>query len=501
MGVQGFLPFLRKCCPDVFRTLPQRFREIEDSRVVIDGTLITQRFHFSPSPHPYRHVLGWYRVAEEMRQSRVTATCIFDGKARHNAKMKEVKRRREAQKITAARGQIEGGRLHRLSQLNKFILSLPTLTPAVVQQSLEALERLSSKDAADKLIQNELETLNSQASDRALSELSTPPLEELVHAPPERAGAPTELATLYDQFKQSVSQLVTITDEGATPIPSLTAAEDREIEVLVTKAQAHLAVRENALWTHLSVLNVEDKEGLDYLTTLAKDIVGQSQGMSNSFERRTNLPTATTYHESREILEAMGIRCVESEGKVEAEGLASAMVLCGHADYVASEDTDVLVYGATLMRNFGSNNVPLELISGEDIQAALGLSREAYVDFALLLGTDFSQRLKNVGPVRALKFLHDHGGIEGILAAEVKYPPRASEEEYLAEVIAGRSIFEGKVDLPGPLIGEVAKKRDEQEIQRLLQKYKLDSLVVDGAGWYDLGILSDSYFSDNPVAA
>ena len=370
----------------------------------------------------------------------------------------------------------------------------------IVQQSLEGLERLSSKDAADKTVQSELSTLDSQASDRALSELSTPPLGEPVPAPLATAELPTELAALYHQFKQSVSQLVTITHEGATPISSLTTAEDREIEVLVTKAQAHLAVRESALWTGLSKLHIDDKDGLDHLTTLAKDLVGQSRGMSNSFERRTNLPTATTYRESREILEAMGIRCVESEGEVEAEGLASAMVLCGHADYVASEDTDVLVYGATLMRNFGSTNIPLELISGKEIQAALDLSREAYVDFALLLGTDFSQRLKNVGPVRALKFLHDYGSIEGILAAQAKYPPRVSEEEYLAEVVAGRAIFEGKVDVPGNLIGEGTKKRDEQEIQSVLRKYKLDRLTVDG-GWYDLQNLGDSYFSDSPFAA
>ncbi|KAJ3538865.1 hypothetical protein NMY22_g4988 [Coprinellus aureogranulatus] len=503
MGVHGLLPFLRKSYPDVFRTLRRRFSEIEDTRVVVDGTLITQRFHFSPSPHPYRHVLGWYRTVEEMGQSRVSAVCVFDGKARHNAKMKEVTRRREAQKLTAARGQLEGGRLHRLELLSSFIQSVPTLHPDTAQRSLKSLRDVSPKDTTDAAVQRALETLDSEASDSSLSKLAVTE-DVLPSAPSEVAGRADDLAALYYEFKQSLSQLVTINDEDAKPcmtnLQDSTAAEDREVEVLVTRAQAHLAVKEGDLWASLSHLSLDDEAGLYHLSTLAGELVGESKGMSSSFERRTNLPTAATYRESREILEAMGIRCVESEGEIEAEGLASAMVLEGHADFVASEDTDVLVYGATLLRNFGSNSVPLELISGQEIQNALGLSREAYVDFALLLGTDFSQRLKNVGPVRALKFLQDHGNIEEILASETKYPPKIPVEEYLAEVKAARSIFDAKVDLPTDLIGDAVVNRDEAEIHRVLQKYKLDRLLVDG-GWYDLEEASESYFSDSPYAS
>ena len=55
-----------------------------------DGTLITQRFHFAPEPHLSRHVLGWYRLAQELNDNGVQAVCIFDGKERSAAKAQEV---------------------------------------------------------------------------------------------------------------------------------------------------------------------------------------------------------------------------------------------------------------------------------------------------------------------------------------------------------------------------------------------------------------------------
>lgn len=58
--------------------------------IVSDATLITQRFHFAPTPHEHRHILGWYRLIQELRENNVCAVCIFDGKERSVAKGREV---------------------------------------------------------------------------------------------------------------------------------------------------------------------------------------------------------------------------------------------------------------------------------------------------------------------------------------------------------------------------------------------------------------------------
>ena len=41
----------------------------------------------------------------------------------------------------------------------------------------------------------------------------------------------------------------------------------------------------------------------------------------------------------KEIIRAMGVPCVETDGPFEAEALAASIVIHGQADFVASEDT------------------------------------------------------------------------------------------------------------------------------------------------------------------
>jgi len=65
----------------------------------------------------------------------------------------------------------------------------------------------------------------------------------------------------------------------------------------------------------------------------------KSSLMSESYKRSAHPPTTQTYDECKELLSAMGVPCIEATGAYEAEAVASSLVLNGHADYVASEDT------------------------------------------------------------------------------------------------------------------------------------------------------------------
>ncbi|RXW16487.1 hypothetical protein EST38_g9374 [Candolleomyces aberdarensis] len=427
--------------------------------------------------------------------------------------MKEIMRRRQNQKLTAVRGHIEAGRLRRLDFLKTFIDLSPNLRPTALQAALGMLNDLSYKDGADPAMKDTLQTLDSQASVRALSELSFGDTSQANVLPPVTQALSTQeqvdairlqttLTAMYKEFKQSLSQLVTIAESDVGAVTSSNAgpeASAEEIENLMTKAQCHLAVKEKDLWYSLSRLSDGDPSSWEHLTGVAGTLVQESHQMSSSFSRRTNLPTAETYQQCREILLAMGVQCIHAEGQVEAEGLASAMVLNGDADFVASEDTDVLVYGATLMRNFASAHAPLELISGKDIQDRLELDRQAYIDFALLLGTDFSQRLKSVGPIRALNFIKEYGSIEDILNSETKYPPRSSHDEYINEIRAARSIFNSSPETPNPQnLPQVY--RNEVAISSILSRYNLTNALLDTGNLDYENALAGNYFADNPTA-
>ncbi|KAG6808507.1 hypothetical protein H0H93_016838, partial [Arthromyces matolae] len=154
--------------------------------------------------------------------------------------------------------------------------------------------------------------------------------------PVQQEDIPAQLSNLYIEYRQSVSRLASLSDpfdSSPTPIPAV-GDPDTQAEIVMTKAQYRLTLEEGRFWDDFAT----ETSGSKLPDTLEK-LVRTSDLMSASFERRMNPPTAQTYTESKEILQAMGVPCLETLGAYEAEALASSLVLNGHADYVISEDT------------------------------------------------------------------------------------------------------------------------------------------------------------------
>jgi flap endonuclease-1 len=149
-----------------------------------------------------------------------------------------------------------------------------------------------------------------------------------------------------------------------------------------------------------------------------------------------------------------------------------------------------------MIRNITSRVEPLVIVSGAEVRAELNLDRDAFVDFALLLGTDFSQRIANVGPRRAYKFIKNHGSIERIIELETKYEPRVPREDYLAEVELGRLIFK---TLPAvPLSKLKCAPKDDGKVTKLLERHGLFRELGPAANFGTL--LDGNYFGDSPTA-
>ncbi|CDO70482.1 hypothetical protein BN946_scf184569.g25 [Trametes cinnabarina] len=320
-----------------------------------------------------------------------------------------------------------------------------------------------------------------------------------------RTFVPKDIAELYVEYRQSVPQLMYLAqayDRELAESPAVQEASTQEIEEAridygLSKSQHGLVVDEGKLWEQLvssdNFQSVETAVG-----SLASSLEARSRVLSESYARRTNPPTSATYEQSREILQAMGIPCVEPSGPYEAEALAASIVLNGFADYVASEDTDVLIYDAPLVRNVATGAAPLVLISGSDVRTVLQLDRARYIDFALLLGTDFSQRIKNVGPTRALKFIREHGSIERVLEHERQYPPRIPIDEYLEQIALARSVFNTLPPIPHSSLLQQGIP-DEQAVWAILDRFGLRRYLADD--WDYTRTLSGNYFADNPSAA
>jgi len=141
---------------------------------------------------------------------------------------------------------------------------------------------------------------------------------------------------------------------------------------------------------------------------------------------QTSRLTSEMIDQSKRLLDLLGVPVVQAPGEGEAE--ASAMARDGTAYAAASQDFDALLFGSPrLVKNLaisGRRKMPRkelyvevhpEEISLEATLAKLGITREQLVDMGLLMGTDFNEGVKGIGPKKALALIKKHGTLEGAL--------------------------------------------------------------------------------------
>ncbi len=131
---------------------------------------------------------------------------------------------------------------------------------------------------------------------------------------------------------------------------------------------------------------------------------------------------------SKRLLTLMGLPVVQapSEGEAQAAYLAAR----GDAYASGSQDFDSLLFGSPrLVRNIsivGRRKLPgrreyvevePELIHLDKLLKELGITREQLIDLAILVGTDYCEGVKGVGPKTALKLIKTHGSAEKALKA------------------------------------------------------------------------------------
>jgi flap endonuclease-1 len=116
---------------------------------------------------------------------------------------------------------------------------------------------------------------------------------------------------------------------------------------------------------------------------------------------------------SKSLLSALGVPFVDAPAEGEAQ--AAFMARQGDCWAVASQDYDSLLFGAPiLVKNLsitGRRKVPRkkvfidvtpEIIELEKVEKELGLDRAGLIEVALLVGTDFNEGVRGIGPKKAL---------------------------------------------------------------------------------------------------
>ncbi|MGC8495745.1 MAG: flap endonuclease-1 [Candidatus Micrarchaeia archaeon] len=136
---------------------------------------------------------------------------------------------------------------------------------------------------------------------------------------------------------------------------------------------------------------------------------------------------------AKELLENMGVAYIDAPSEGEAQ--ASHMCKKGVVDMVASQDYDTMLFGAPLVvrnltfsgrRKLPKRNIYIEvypeLVSLEETLKQLGLTQSQLIWVGMMLGTDFNDGIKGIGPKTAVKIAKEAQSLDYIESiAKEKY--------------------------------------------------------------------------------
>jgi len=135
--------------------------------------------------------------------------------------------------------------------------------------------------------------------------------------------------------------------------------------------------------------------------------------------------TRSMIEDSKRLLQYLGIPFVQAFSEAEAQ--AAYMAQKGEVWAASSKDYDALLFGTPRLLRYltisGQEFLPSkgvsrplepELIELDSFLSSHGINREQLIDIAVLIGTDFNDGIKGIGPKKALSLVKNHGNIENM---------------------------------------------------------------------------------------
>jgi len=135
------------------------------------------------------------------------------------------------------------------------------------------------------------------------------------------------------------------------------------------------------------------------------------------FTKRLVKVTKEHNEECKHLLKLIGIPYVDAP--CEAEAQCAALVKAGKVFAVGTEDMDALTFGSNvLLRHLTfseARKMPIKEFYLDRVLEGLGLTQDEFIDLCILLGCDYCDSIRGIGPKRAVDLIKQHKSIEEII--------------------------------------------------------------------------------------
>ena len=139
---------------------------------------------------------------------------------------------------------------------------------------------------------------------------------------------------------------------------------------------------------------------------ITEDLLKKWEAERNQRERDNDTVTDEMKEEAIRLLQLFGVPYIEAPAEAEAQCVALEQL--GLVNGIVTEDSDAFAFGAKkVYKNIFEEQKFAEAYMADDAQKEMGLSHDAMVALAMLLGSDYTTGVKGVGIVNAMEVLEE----------------------------------------------------------------------------------------------
>lgn len=192
------------------------------------------------------------------------------------------------------------------------------------------------------------------------------------------------------------------------------------IHAIVTKTLGYLRKKINPVFVFdgkAPRMKSETLKKRSKIKTLAKDILASKIELPKEdtikLLKKSFSITSKQIKEIKEILHLVGIPIIEAFHEADSE--CAFLQKTNLVDYVASDDLDILTFGANKLIRFIGNEKKMVMINKDILLKDLKLTHEQFVDLCIMLGCDYCPKINKIGMKKAYELILKYGTIENII--------------------------------------------------------------------------------------
>lgn len=186
---------------------------------------------------------------------------------------------------------------------------------------------------------------------------------------------------------------------------------------------------------------------------LANTRIGEEQLLQEQLERAkrdSDEVTETMINDVQELLRRFGIPYITAP--MEAEAQCAELFHLGLVDGIITDDSDCFLFGGDrVYKNMFNQKQFVECYIMNEIEPKVGLTQDKMIELALMLGSDYTEGIKGIGPVLAMEILAEFGTVKAFKAWFDECAKMGSRDQAnmtgLRKTLVGR-IASGKLFLP-----------------------------------------------------